>query len=94
MNSYLFLGSIAIYLIGAISALIFNKKNRLCTYASFLSASIASILGIIFSFSVLSGNTFNYVFQGLTLLSYGFYVDKLSAFFILVISITGFAVSI
>ncbi|NJD54738.1 MAG: hydrogenase 4 subunit B [Candidatus Methanoperedens sp.] len=94
MNSYLFLGIIAIYLIGAISALIFNKKNRLCTYASFLSASIASISGIIFSFSVLSGNIFNYVLQGSTLLSYGFYVDKLSAFFILVISITGFAVSV
>lgn len=94
MNSYLFLGIIAIYLIGAISALIFNKKNRLCTDASFLCASIASILGIIFSFSVLSGNTFNYVSQGSTLLSYGFYVDKLSAFFILIISITGFAVSV
>ncbi|CAG1000962.1 NADH-quinone oxidoreductase subunit L [Methanosarcinales archaeon] len=94
MNSYLFLGSIAIYLIGAISALIFNKKNRLCTYASFLCASIASVLGVIFSFSVLFGNTFNYVSQGSTLLSYGFYVDKLSAFFILIISITGFAVSI
>ena len=94
MNSYLFLGIIAIYLIGAISALIFNKKNRLCTYASFLCASIASVLGVIFSFSVLSGNTFNYVSQGSMLLSYGFYVDKLSAFFILIISITGFAVSI
>src|SRR5659263_635544 len=94
MNSYLFFGSIAVYLIGAISALIFKKKNRLCTYASFLSASIASILGIIFSFSVLFGDTFNYVSQGSTLLSYGFYVDKLSAFFILIISITGFAVSI
>ncbi len=94
MNSYLFLGSIAIYLIGAVSALIFNKKNRLCTYASFFSAAIASILGIIFSFSVLFGNTFNYMSQGGTLLSYGFYVDKLSAFFILIISITAFAVSI
>src|SRR5659263_552288 len=60
MNSYLFFGSIAVYLIGAISALIFKKKNRLFTYASF----------------------------------FGFYVDKLSAFFILIISITGFAVSI
>jgi len=81
-------------LIGAVSALIFNKKNRLCTYTSFLSASIASIIGIIFSFSVLFGNSFNYTSQGSTLLSYGFYVDKLSAFFILIISLTAFAVSI
>ncbi|HMB46258.1 MAG TPA: proton-conducting transporter membrane subunit, partial [Candidatus Methanoperedens sp.] len=94
MNSYFFLGSIAVYLIGAISALVFNKKNRLCTYASFFSASVASIMGIIFSLSVLSGNTFNYVIQGSTFLSYGFFVDKLSAFFILIISITAFAVSI
>lgn len=94
MNSYLFLGIIAVYFIGAISALIFNKKNRLCTYASFLSASIASILGIIFSFSVLFGDIFIYVSQGSTFLSYGFFVDKLSAFFILIISITSLAVSI
>ena len=94
MNSYFFLGSIALYLIGAISALIFNKKDRICTYASFLSASAASILGIIFSLSVLSGNTFNYMMHGSAFLSYGFFVDKLSAFFILIISITAFSVSI
>ncbi len=94
MNSYFFLGSIAAYLIGAMSALILNKKNRLCTYASFLSASVASILGIIFSLYLISGNTFNYVIQGSTFLSYGFFVDKLSAFFILIISITAFSVSI
>ncbi len=93
MNSYFFSGSIAFYLIGAISALILNNKNRLCTYASFFSASIASISGIMFSFSVLSGSTFNYKLQG-TFLSAGFFVDKLSAFFILIISITAFAVSI
>lgn len=94
MDSYLFLGSIAVYLIGAISALIFNKKNRVCTYASFLSASVASSLGIMFSLSVLSGNTFNYVMHDSEFLSYGFFVDKLSAFFILIISITGVSVSI
>jgi hydrogenase-4 component B len=94
MNSYFFLGSIAAYLIGAISALIFNKKNRLCTYASFFSASVASIMGVIFSLSVLSGNNFNYIIQDSAFLSYGFFVDKLSAFFILIISMTAFSVSI
>ncbi|MCX9085400.1 MAG: hydrogenase 4 subunit B [Candidatus Methanoperedens sp.] len=94
MLSYLFLGVIAAYLIGSVSALILNKKDRSCTYASFLSASIASILGIVFSFSVLSGKNFEFTAASDLPLTYGLFVDKLSAFFILVISITAFAVSI
>ena len=94
MLSYLFIGIIAAYLVGSISALILNKKNRLCTYASFLSAGIASILGIVFSFSVLFGKNFEFTTSSELPLAYGFFVDKLSAFFILVISITAFAVSI
>ncbi len=95
MNSYYFSGSIAALLIGAAAALILNKKDRLCCYVSFLCASIASILGIIFSFSVLFGSDFIYKFQADTMfMTYNFYVDKLSAFFILVISIATFAVSV
>lgn len=94
MLSYLFLGIIAAYLVGSVSALILNKKDHLCTYASFLSASIASILGIVFSFSVLIGKNFEFTTSSDLPLTYGFFVDKLSAFFILVISITVFAVSI
>jgi len=94
MLSYLFLGIIAAYLIGSVSALILNKKDRLCTYASFLSAGIASIFGIVFSFSVLFGENFEFTTSSNLPLAYGFFVDKLSAFFILVISITAFAVSV
>lgn len=94
MLSYLFLGIIAAYLVGSVSALILNKKDRLCTYASFLSAGIASILGIVFSFSVLFGENFEFTTSSDLPLAYGLFVDKLSAFFILVISITAFAVSI
>ena len=94
MLSYLFIGIIAAYLVGSISALLLNKKNRLCTYASFLSAGVASILGIVFSFSVLFGKNFEFTTSSELPLTYGFFVDKLSAFFILVISITAFAVSI
>src|SRR5659263_49086 len=94
MLSYLFIGIIAAYLVGSISALILNKKNRLCTYASFLSAGIASILGIVFSFSVLFGKNFEFTTSSELPLAYGFFVDTLSAFFILIISITAFAVSI
>jgi len=94
MLSYLFLGIIAAYLVGSVLALILNKKNVLCTYASFLSACIASILGIAFSLSVLFGENFEFTTSSDLPLTYGLYVDKLSAFFILVISITVFAVSI
>ncbi|MFA4957623.1 MAG: hydrogenase 4 subunit B [Candidatus Methanoperedens sp.] len=94
MLSYLFLGIIAAYLVGSVSALILNKKDRLCTYASFLSAGIASILGIVFSFSVLFGKNYEFTTSSDLPLAYGLFVDKLSAFFILVISITAFAVSI
>jgi len=94
MISYLFFGIIAAYLAGSVSALILNKKDHLCTYASFLSASIASILGVVFSLSVLFGKNFEYSTSSNLPLTYGFFVDKLSAFFILIISITAFAVSI
>ena len=94
MLSYLFLGIIAVFLVGSVSALILNKKDHLCTYASFLSAGIASIFGIVFSFSVLFGEKFEFTVSSYLPLTYGLFVDKLSAFFILVISITAFATSI
>src|SRR5450759_1398422 len=92
--NYLFFGIIAFYLIGAATAVILNKKDRLCSYASFTSAAIAALLGIIFSISVIFGDTFSYNLSGGSYLKFGFFIDKLSAFFILVISISVFAVSI
>jgi len=92
--NYLFFGIIAFYLIGAASAIILNKKDRLCSYASFLIAALAALLGIIFSILVIFGDTFSYELSSGSYLKFGFFVDKLSAFFILVISISVFAVSI
>ncbi|MCZ7401127.1 MAG: hydrogenase 4 subunit B [Candidatus Methanoperedens sp.] len=91
---YLFFGIIAFYLIGAVSAVILNKKDAICAYTSFISAAIAALLGIIFSISVIFGDTFSYNLSGGSYLKFGFFVDRLSAFFILVISICVFAVSI
>jgi hydrogenase-4 component B len=59
-----------------------------------MSAAIAALLGIIFSVSVIFGDTFSYDLSGGSYLKSGFFVDRLSAFFILVISISVFAVSI
>ncbi|MEQ9729348.1 MAG: hydrogenase 4 subunit B [Candidatus Methanoperedens sp.] len=94
VHTYLFFGLVILYLIGAVLSVILNKKDRLVTYASFLSAALASLLGIAFSFFVLFGETFTFALPGQTFLNFSVFVDKLSAFFILVISIVGFAVSI
>jgi hydrogenase-4 component B len=59
-----------------------------------MSAAIAALLGIIFSISVIFGDTFSFDLSSGSYLKFGFFVDKLAAFFILVISISVFAVSI
>ncbi len=94
IDNYLFFGLIVFYLIGAAPSVVLNKKDSICAYISFISAAIASLFGIIFSFSVIFGNTFILALSGSSFLKFGFFVDRLSAFFILVISITAFAVSI
>jgi hydrogenase-4 component B len=59
-----------------------------------MSSAIAALLGIIFSILVIFGDTFSYDLSSGSYLKFGFFVDRLSAFFILVISISVFAVSI
>ncbi len=90
----LFFALIISCLIGAAASVIFNKKDRLSLYISFLGAAAASVFGIIFSLSVVFRETFNFTLSGTSFLNFGFFVDRLSAFFILVISISVFAVSI
>jgi hydrogenase-4 component B len=80
--------------VGAVLSIIFNKTDRLSSNDAFISASIASIFGIVFSFSVIFGKTYTHSISGSSFLNFAFVVDKLSAFFILVISIAALAVSI
>lgn len=94
VETYLFLLLILFYLIGATLSIIFNRKDRLSSYVSFLSAAISSILGIALSFLVIFGEPFNFFLSGSSLLNFGFFVDRLAAFFILAISIAVLAVSI
>lgn len=92
--AFLFFGIILIYLVGSLLSIILHNKDRLCTYAAFISSIIASILGIIFSFEVISGNNFSFALSSPYPVNFSFFVDKLSAFFILVISLSVLAVSI
>ena len=94
INNNLFSGLIIFFLVGGILSITFNKKDRFVTYCSFLSAAIASVFGIIFSISVIFGEPFSFSLSGSSFLNFGFFVDRLSAFFIFVISIAVFAVSI
>ncbi|MDP2766117.1 MAG: hypothetical protein Q8O41_01505, partial [Candidatus Methanoperedens sp.] len=66
------------------------KGKKLCLYAliirnptliinihffiSFISAAIASLFGIIFSFSVIFGETFTFALSGSSFLKFGFFV--------------------
>jgi len=90
----LFIIHVAIYLIGAIAALFLHKNDKLSTYAAFISASVASIIGIIFAYTVISGDTYSFTMPGSSLLTFNLTVDKLSAFFIFILSLVVFAVSI
>lgn len=92
--NYLFYGLIIFYLAGAALSVIFHKNDRLSSYAAFLSASIASVFGIVFSFSVIFGEKYTLSISGSSFLNFAFVADMLSAFFILVISIAALAVSI
>ncbi|MBW6518229.1 MAG: hydrogenase 4 subunit B [ANME-2 cluster archaeon] len=94
ISTNLFFGIVGTYLSGAVLAIILHKKDYLATYASFVSSIIASILGTVFSLSVIFGSDISFELPGTSLIHFGFFIDKLSAFFILVISITVFAVSI
>ncbi|HEY9247394.1 MAG TPA: proton-conducting transporter membrane subunit, partial [Candidatus Methanoperedens sp.] len=93
-NVYLFFGFMVFYLAGAVLSIAFHRKDRLASIISSGSAAVASIFGIVFSFTVIFGSPFRLTLPGSSFLSFGFFVDELSAFFILIISIAVFAVSI
>jgi hydrogenase-4 component B len=93
-ENYLLYGMIIFFLIGAISSVLLNKKDRLCSIVSFMGAAAASLFGFLFSLSVLFGSNSTLQLAGSPVMNFSLVVDKLSAFFILVISIAAFAVSI
>ncbi len=90
----LFFGVVFLYLIGAVFSVVLSRRGRVCIYASFISPLVASLLGIVFSFSVIFGDNLVIGLPDSTPLNFGFFVDGLSAFFMLIISVAVFAVSI
>ena len=94
----LFITLVLVSAIGATGALVL-RKSKYCAHISFGMAAIAAAIGIALAGSVLAGGALNLDLPaqleigGLSL-TMSFTMDGLSAFFVMAISVVGFAISI
>ena len=80
---------------GAVSSLALRKRERLCATVSFGAAGLAGLFGAIVAVLVLTGSPMGIQLPFDTVFGrFGFALDRLGAFFLLVISIVSFAISI
>jgi hydrogenase-4 component B len=95
-TQYIFFASLISLLIGAVGSLIFRKSDKIANLWGNFFAIFGSIFGLISSSSVLIYNsTFSFkLASAVPLLDFSFNVDKLSAFFIFVISLISLLASI
>ena len=94
--SFLFITSIVLFSLGAISGFFFRRNPKIAQMTSLGFAIAASLAGAIFSLSALAAPapfeiSFSSVFSAPL---FSFFVDRLSAFFILLTSAAGVIVSI
>ena len=94
--TFLFITSIVLFSLGAISGFFFRRNPKTAQMTSFGFAIAASLVGVIFSLSALNSSapfeiSFSSVFSAPL---FSFFVDRLSAFFILLTSSAGVMVSI
>jgi hydrogenase-4 component B len=92
-GDYLLLSFITISFLGAFGAIILNR-NPACRFMSFGLASAAALAGLACATDVLLGGSFTLALYSGTFGTFSFYVDRLSAFFVLMISLLSLAVSI
>lgn len=95
-SSNIFFLSLLLWIAGAVGALVLSKNDRLANWWGNSFAILGSCAGLLFSLSVLIlGSTFSFnIGTTLPLLSLSFSVDKLSAFFIFVISLIALLASV
>jgi hydrogenase-4 component B len=80
---------------GAASAIVLRRNDRACALVSFSAAALASLFGTIVAVLVLTGSPMAIQLPFDTPFGhFGFALDRLGAFFLLVISVVSFAVSI
>ena len=81
--------------IGAASAVALRRKDRICAVVSFSAAALSALFGTIVGILVLTGSPMSIQLPFDTPFGhFGFVLDRLSGFFLLVISVVSFAVSI
>ena len=97
-QSILFLISILLYIIAAISSLILMKRHKLCNFVSHIICIIAALSGAVASIiKIIIGNTqtnINLFHSAIPLIMIDIKIDKLSAFFVLCLSVLVLCVSI
>lgn len=94
-SEYIFEASIGLYILGAIIAVLLGSRMRACTILSYGCSAAASLLGIGTALYVLLGSPLTITLPGLIpMAGLSLFIDGLSAFFIIVISLATFAVSI
>ena len=94
--SFLFITSIVLFSLGAISGFFFRRDPKTAQVMSLSFAIAASSIGVVFALSALASSapfeiSFSSVFSAPL---FSFFVDRLSAFFILLTSAAGVIVSI
>ena len=96
ISSNIFFLSLLLWIAGAVGALVLSKNDRMANWWGNSFAILGSCVGLLFSLSVLIiGSTFSFnIDSTLPLLSLSFSVDKLSAFFIFLISLIALLASI
>lgn len=91
-----FLLALGIFILGAFGSLVFKNDDKKANFWGHICALVGSIVGVFFSLSaLLSQSTLTFTIPTtLPLIHISFYVDQLSAFFCLIISLVGVASSI
>lgn len=95
-SSHSFIIALVLWAVGAVGCLLLRRNDRAANWWGNLFAILGSIAGLVASLSVLiSGSVFSFsIDSSLPLLSFSFFVDKLSAFFIFVISLIALLASV
>ncbi len=91
-----FAAALLLWTVGAIGALLFRKNDALANWWGNSLAILGSVCGLFAALSVLlTGSAFSYSAEAtIPLLAFSVFVDKLSAFFILTISLIALLASI
>ncbi|HZW83581.1 MAG TPA: proton-conducting transporter membrane subunit, partial [Candidatus Deferrimicrobium sp.] len=96
VSTYLFTGTVFFYCLGTLLSIATRKKENLALWISNLVAAIGSLAGTCLGVrTLLTGEEWNVTWNGLLPgLEYSFKLDRLGAFFLLIICAAGLVVSL